>query len=45
MEPFYKNILLMLQNFTEVNEKRYFVIDKELVWRRKILETNDYFLE
>lgn len=35
----------MLQNFTEVNEKRYFVIDKELVWRRKILETNDYFLE
>lgn len=31
----------MLQDFKESDEKRYFVIDKELVWRGKQkLETN-----
>lgn len=45
MEPFYKNILLMLQDFTELDEKRHFVTDKELIWKRKqILETNEPFL-
>lgn len=35
----------MLQDFTELDEKRHFVIDKELIWRRKqILETNEHFL-
>lgn len=24
----------MLQEFTELDEKRYFVIDKEWIWRR-----------
>lgn len=36
----------MLQDFTELDEKRYFVIDKELIWRRKQrLKTNEHFLE
>lgn len=35
----------MLQDFTELDEKRYFVIDKELIWRRKQkLKTNEHFL-
>lgn len=35
----------MLQDFTELDEKRYFVTDKELIWKRKqILETNEPFL-
>lgn len=34
----------MLQEFTELDEKRYFVIDKEWIWRRKQIETNEHFL-
>ena len=36
----------MLQDFTELDEKRHFVIDKELIWRRKqILENIEYYRE
>lgn len=35
----------MLQDFTELDEKRHFVTDKELIWKGKqILETNEPFL-
>ena len=35
----------MLQDFMELDEKRHFVTDKELIWRRKpVFETNEHFL-
>lgn len=42
---FIKTSFRMLQDFKELDEKRYFVTDGELIWRRKqLLETNDHFL-